>query len=471
MEQQSNLEKDLSVSSFLDEKEKSGYKQSVRLVSNDPSASPAATHKPPFISAALMLLNNTILCISFTIVVPTSERFVQHLGGGNGLSGVIIGLPTITALVLLYPMLRFSTPKAAKGYTIYRRPYTMSCISCIIGHIMYALADKAKSVALILVSRIFTGVACTMFLYHKRYFTDKALISIKYRTSMGVVNSVMATLGLTAGPFIGGLMAKSSMKSQSDIWNEYTSGNWLMAFIWVGLFLFGFACFREVLSPQTDVKEEVVEEKHVINDVKQDTNSKLGFVGCLVIFVVAFSGFSAYFLLNAYQASVPIYTSMLYNYSSFQAGNFLSLAGIINVPLLLIFSYLTRYLTDRDIILLGCCLNIVCMVIHITIHYTGKEFVQPYFIIYTLVFFGSSIANSPSVSLLTKVLHPKYHLIGNVAVQISISLSDTVGAIFGGAFRSFSPVVFFAVCLILNVMSVLALLIIWKKLKVKLRLA
>ncbi|EPX73850.1 membrane transporter [Schizosaccharomyces octosporus yFS286] len=427
--------------------------------------SDSTDRKPPAISAALMLMNNLVLSISFSIVIPTSDTYVKVLGGSEVLSGLIIGLPMITALVTLYPMLLLSNPKSANGFTFYKRPYLCSCVTAILGHILYSLAFKAKSIALILVSRIILGIACVMYLYHKKFMSDRILVGPKYRTFMSTLNIIMQTAGIAIGPFLGGLMAKASSHSHNAIWNQYTSGNWLLSFFWAALlilssiFYYDADCDIPPVPPRTDAPHT--------NSETQTAHRRPNLASTIKIVVSGYIAFSCFFTMEAYQASIPIYTNYLYGYSPFQSGNFLALACLIDIPFLLLFSFLSRWIEDRKITLIGIIITVVSVAVHLIVNKIHKEYLQLYFTLFTLVFFGTSIAFSPLVSLLTKQLHPDHHLLASVVIQISIAAADTVGPVFGGAIRVITSQGFLATLLALNTLTTIFMLSIWKTAKVK----
>ncbi|EPY51502.1 major facilitator superfamily transporter [Schizosaccharomyces cryophilus OY26] len=421
--------------------------------------------KPPFMSAALILLNNLVLSISFSIVIPTSNSYVKVLGGSEVLSGLIIGLPMITALFSLYPMLLVSNPKSANGFTFYKRPYVCSCVTALVGHILYSLAFKAKSIALILVSRIILGVACVMYLYHKKFMSDRILVGAKYRTFMSTLNTIMLTAGIAIGPFLGGLMAKTSSNSHNAVWNQYTSGNWLLAIFWFVLFVISSLFYNDVDSTIPPIPAR--NQNDDSNSEARTTHPRPDFISLLRIFVAGYIAFSCFFTMEAYQASIPIYTAYLYKYSPFQSGNFLALACLIDIPFLLLFSFLSRWIEDRTITLIGILISVMTVAVHLIVNRLQKEYLQLYFTLFCFVFFGTSIAFSPLVSLLTKQLHPAHHLLASVVIQISIAIADTTGPVFGGAIRTVTSLGFLITLLALHVLATIFMLCIWKTAKVK----
>ncbi|EEB09609.1 membrane transporter [Schizosaccharomyces japonicus yFS275] len=416
---------------------------------------------PPLKNVSLIILNNFLSCASFTVVIPISAEYSRHLGGTSSFSGIIIGMPTIVALALLYPMLRFSIAK--NGRMIYKRPILICAVGNILGHVLYSLADYVNWLYLILVSRLFFGVACTMFLYHKRYVTDKTLVSPRYRTPLATCNTLAQTLGMAVGPFLGGLMSKAASHSNNRVWDKFTSGNWIMAIVWTIYFISSIFLFRDDLET---IPSDPVVEGSIISDSDQ-TSQRLTKSGYVMMFVVSWITFVSIFTLEVYVASIPVYTNELYNYSTFQAGNFLALGFLIISPLVLLMTFLSRYFQDRIISIVGLLILLFGLILHFIIHQCKCEYLQPYFVVCLIILFSGSIVSSPSVSVLTKQLPPRYHVKGNVAVQIAISFSDTLGAFFGGAISAVKFLPTFLVCTFANALGVFFLLCIWSSIKQK----
>lgn len=83
------------------------------------------------------------------------------------------------------------------------------CVTNILGHVLYALAYKFKFLYLILMGRIVSGFGMTGFMYVKRYCTDARLVGVRRRTTLASWLVITQGLGMTLGPFFGGLGYKA----------------------------------------------------------------------------------------------------------------------------------------------------------------------------------------------------------------------------------------------------------------------
>ncbi|EPY51589.1 membrane transporter [Schizosaccharomyces cryophilus OY26] len=429
-------------------------------VSND-SKIDNANMIPPKRSIALILVNSIMSDMSFGVALPTSPSYTEKLGGTDAFSGLVVGIPTLISLLMLYPMLKLATPKSAKGYTLYYRPMLVSVFAHSIGHLLYCMADQANWLYLILIGRMMNGIGFTMFLYHKKYTTDKLLVGPNRRTFLATLNILAQTLGFMAGPFLGGILAKGTKNLENRVWNQYTGGSWFMMYIWIifGVFLVIF--YKEVY-PQDD---RTVLEKPV--DVEENT----GPLSLKHIYLLSFLGLAAfvsYFNISGYQTSIPIYANNLYNYNAYQSGNFISLAALVISPFVFLSTFLSRWLEDRHIMLIGFMIGIIALVLHLVLDALHRIPVQAYFVFFSIMMFGFSIGSAPLVSLASKQMKPKYHVLSSVLFQVGLSLSNTVGAICGGAIYSMTTVGFIGLCIGLSVVAFLQSLTLWNSMKLKL---
>ncbi|EEB09610.1 membrane transporter [Schizosaccharomyces japonicus yFS275] len=441
----------------LDKKKNDSVKE---LITVDPSEYEDVL--PPKRSIALMFFNSFLSDVSFTIVIPVSAEYTRELGGSNSFSGLVVGIPTLISLIMLYPMLVFANPKFTNGYTLYKRPMICSCITNLIGHVCYALAYQANFLYLILIGRMFNGIAFTMFLYHKKYATDKLLVGYKRRTFLSGFNILAQTLGMMIGPSLGGFLAKHAQNSKSRIWSQYTAGTWVMFCIWCLYSLCLCTLFKEVTSSNATIPPSIVSED------SSQTNP-LTVKQKILLAYMWYSAFISYFIISSYQASIPIYTEKFFNYSAFQSGNFLALSALIIAPFIFLGSVLSRWIEDRQIMLLGFVLGFAALLVDLILEAGKHNPVQTYFIMYTIAFYGFSLGSAPLISLLSKELQPKYHVTASIVVQVGVSLANTVGSIMGGSLWSITPVGLEAMDLGMTVVALIILAFVWKYIKQKLR--
>ncbi|EPY52739.1 MFS transporter [Schizosaccharomyces cryophilus OY26] len=415
---------------------------------------------PPKRSIALILINNLMSEMSATTALPISAAYTQYLGGTDAFSGLVIGIPTLVSLVLMYPMLRFANPKSANGYTLYFRPMFTSCFAHIIGHLLYSLAYRAHWIYLILIGRMFNGIGFTMFLYHKKYLSDKEFVGRNKSTFLSTLNILAQTLGFMSGAFIGGTLAKASRNIHSPYWNEYTAGSWFMLIAWGVYMVFLKSFFIEIL-PENN--RSVTHRE----GTSGEQTVRLSLIQKIFVSFLFLTAFVCYFTIMGYQTSIPIYAGRLYNYNAFQTGNFLALSSLVIAPFILLSTFLSKWLEDRQIMLLGVLIGIIALVLHLILDAVHKIPVQPYFLLYSVMSFGFSVGSAPLVSLSSKQLHPKFQILVSIVVQVGVSLADTVGAITGGAIYNITTIGFIAMNLGLAVLVFIELLCLWNSIKEK----
>jgi len=90
----------------------------------------------------------------------------------------------------------------------YKLPLHLSCAASILGHVLYACAYPARQLYLILAGRIVSGIAFSMFMYHKRYCADPRIVGIRRRTTLASLLVLTQGMGMTLGPLFGGLLYK-----------------------------------------------------------------------------------------------------------------------------------------------------------------------------------------------------------------------------------------------------------------------
>jgi hypothetical protein len=152
--------------------------------------------------------------MSFFIMISSSNLYCEHLGGDATFSGIVIGVPAAVAALALIPITKF-------GRDSYLRPFHLTCSVAILGHILYGLAYYADWLYLILIGRMLSGVSFTGFMYSKRYCSDPLFVGTRRRTTLASLLVLGQGLGMSAGPFLGGLLYKVGFRN--NVFNGYTA--------------------------------------------------------------------------------------------------------------------------------------------------------------------------------------------------------------------------------------------------------
>jgi MFS family permease len=102
----------------------------------------------------------------------------------------------------------------------YLRPLHFTCATAILGHVLYGLAYRANWLYLILLGRMVNGLAFTGWMYTKRYCTDSRFVGTRRRTTLASYLVIGQGVGMSVGPFFGGLLYKVGFAN--SIFNGYT---------------------------------------------------------------------------------------------------------------------------------------------------------------------------------------------------------------------------------------------------------
>lgn len=159
-------------------------------------------HSPPVAESSsvfsayqyFMLLLNIIsaffYCMNYYIVEPSSTMYVNALGAPDYISGMLIGMMPIAAML------------SAVGYAIwtnysFRLPIIVSALLMLSGNIVYASALKYNSVWIALIGRFMTGLGAPKCII-RRYMADTTPVAM--RTSVNAAFALAIAVGSALGP-------------------------------------------------------------------------------------------------------------------------------------------------------------------------------------------------------------------------------------------------------------------------------
>ncbi|KAG1754710.1 major facilitator superfamily domain-containing protein [Suillus paluster] len=393
-------------------------------------------------SLVIMIVMNFLLQISFFIVVSSSNKYTEHLGGNATFSGIIIGIPTAFAGLALIPLTQYD-----RG--MYKMPLHVSCCFSILGQIAYALAFPVNFLYLILIGRCLTGVAFSMFMYCKRYCTDPQIVGIRRRTTLASWLVVCQGLGLSLGPFLGGLLYKIGFSN--SIFNGYTSPGWIMAGIYAGFWVLVTKYFEDVPQPPTKTKLSLPIAKgfetkpyslapatYPPSPIDESLGTQLSLITLPqwgVIVCMCWFSMVCFFILGSWEANLPVFGAATTNlrWSPFDAGNFIALGGITCFPFLLVNLLAVRRTQDRKLLAFGTMIGLAGLLIFLSILHMDKVNYGSLFACWWTVALGFNIATTVTLSLLSKQLPPKWNGRTSIAIQCSNFTGRVTGAIWGGS--------------------------------------
>ncbi|KAG8219390.1 major facilitator superfamily domain-containing protein [Butyriboletus roseoflavus] len=406
---------------------------------------------PKMASLIIVIVYNIILQLSFFILIPSSSKYAEYLGGNATFSGIVIGIPTLFGGIALIPLTKYDRGK-------YTMALHIGCFTGILGQIAYAIAYRANFLYLILIGRCLTGVSLSGFMYCKRYCTDPLIVGIRRRTTLSSWLVIGQALGMTLGPFIGGLLYNVGFRSA--IFNGYTSPGWIMACCYMFFWLIIARYFEDV--PTTEMSLELHEiTAPAISDedgkqigptllppAAQTTRSSFpleeSFTAHLslitrpqwgVIICMCWFSMLCFFILGSWEANLPVFgaaTSTL-NWSPFAAGNFIALGGITAFPFFLASMLFARRIQDRHLLAFGTGLGLCGLFIFISLLATRKVMYGSLFACWWPIALGFNLATTVTLSLLSKQLPSNWNRHASMAIQYSNYVGRISGAIWGGS--------------------------------------
>lgn len=161
------------------------------------STPPVPESTPPRISAyqyyalALNIISAFFYCMNYYIVEPSSTMYVNALGAPDYISGMLIGMMPVAALL------------SAVGFAVwtnygFRMPLLASSILLMTGNIIYASALKYPyGVWVALVGRFLTGLGAPKCII-RRYMADTTPLAM--RTSVNAMFALAIAVGSALGP-------------------------------------------------------------------------------------------------------------------------------------------------------------------------------------------------------------------------------------------------------------------------------
>ncbi|TFY79248.1 hypothetical protein EWM64_g4763 [Hericium alpestre] len=392
----------------------------------------------------MVLLSNVLLQISFFIIVSSSSAYAEHLGGSATFSGLVIGIPTAFSGLSLIPLMHLDQGK-------YKPPLHFACASTILGSVLYALAYRTNFLYLILIGRIVQGLGFTFWMYSKRYCSDPRIVGIRRRTTLAGWLVLGQGIGMSLGPFAGGLLTKIGF--HNAIFNGYTSPGWIMAGAWVAFWIASGVFFEDVpdskpadatpaielIEVQKDV-EDVPKELSTSAEASREESSgpgrvrinarQWGVIACMCWFAM-----TCFFVLGAWESNIPVFGAAEHalHWSPFASGNFIALGGIATFPFLLFNLFFARRMQDRQILALGSSLGLVGLLIAIAVLKTQSVNYGSFFVSWFLVALGFNLASTCTLSLLSKQLPDSWNGKTSLAIQYSNYTGRVTGAVWGGS--------------------------------------
>ncbi|KAF9458235.1 MFS general substrate transporter [Collybia nuda] len=426
---------------------------------------------PDLTSMMLVIGGNTLLQITFYIVVSSASAYAKHLGGTATFSGLIIGIPSSFAGLALIPMVKFDGGR-------YKLPINIGYVAMILGNILYGLAYRANFLYLILIGRIVSGFGFTALLYCKRYCADPRIVGVRRRTTLASWLVVGQGIGFSAGPFIGGLLFKIGFPNA--IFNGYTSPGWLVAVAWVFFLAASILLFKDVrVPPKIDLPLTPLSHPSTVtgspalldasqsDEIHEEDNHPVSLRQWGVIITMMWYAMTCFFILGAWESNIPVFTAERFNYNPYNAGNFIALGGITTFPFLILNVFYSGRFQDRAILAFGSSLGTSGVIIMIAVLVTNRVTFGSFFVCWFLVALGFNLASTCTLSLLSKQLPPTWNGRLSLAIQYSNYAGRVSGAVWGGAGVNIGMVNYLGLQVGIVGVAGLMHLTLWRELKAK----
>ncbi|KIY71028.1 MFS general substrate transporter [Cylindrobasidium torrendii FP15055 ss-10] len=412
---------------------------------------------PKKASMVTILLANMLLQVSFFIIVSSSNDYAKHLGGGSTFAGIVIGIPTVFSGIALVPMMQHDRGQ-------YKLPLHVSCAASILGHVLYACAYKANYLYLILIGRIVSGISFSMWMYCKRYCSDGRIVGIRRRTTLAGALVLGQGVGMTAGPFFGGLITKIGFNNA--IFNGYTGSGWIMA-----------GDVEERSTPETKEMqmssvsddEEANMPRPSMEELEDTARRTITPPQWGVIVCMCWCAMTCFFILGAWESNIPVFSTAAspLHLSPFGAGNFIALGGLTTFPFLIANLAMARRLQDRHILLIGASLGLAGLLVFISLVGSNKVNYGSMFVCWWLVALGFNLASTVTVSLLSKQLPQEWNGRTSLAIQYSNYTGRVSGAIWGGSGLSVGMLNYTGLEIAVAGIGALLFTALWRDLKTK----
>jgi hypothetical protein len=290
-------------------------------------------------------------------------------------------------------------------------------------------------------------------MYNKKYCSDARIVGIRRRTTLGSLLVITQGLGMSLGPFAGGLLYKIGFRNR--VFNGYTSPGWIMAAIWAVFWVCATKWYEDPPVESEDTLELQTPTPNAVSSLPSKPGSSAsvapqteavsppptrmthtmslpqwGVVICMCWFAM-----TCWFILGAWEANLPIFGASVpaFQWTPFAAGNFIALGGICAFPFLIANLFIARRIEDRHLLAFGTALGSTGLVILMSLLQTHRISYGTLFISWWSVALGFNLATTVTVSLLSKQLPARWNGRSSLAIQYSTYMGRVTGAVWGGS--------------------------------------
>jgi MFS family permease len=391
------------------------------------------------VSNFLNLLSTFLYMTNYYIVAPTSASYAEKLGSDPAVSGLIIGMTPVAALIstVLYS---WWTSYSYKSALI----FASTC--SVLGNVLYAMGLPCDSLTLVLWGRLLNGFGSARSI-NRRYIADT--FSKDDRTAASATFVTAGALGMAAGPAIASALHVSVLNPLNEYWQVENSVGWFMAAVWAVYLVFMIGYFQDPVKKHdtSDVKAGESSGTVVLAGEKRPLLDKNGMSSGELVEesiplwknTAVMTTFLIYFvlklILESSLSSASTLTRFYFGWDSSFSGIYLAALGLLMLPANLGVAYLARRYDDRElmvgmqVVMLAGCL--------IVLHYSDSYSAGQYVFGSVAMFIGANALEGPTMSLLSKTI-PKSWSKGIFNVGFLATEAGTLGRAVGDVFLTFS---------------------------------
>ncbi|KAH8833324.1 hypothetical protein DL96DRAFT_720668 [Flagelloscypha sp. PMI_526] len=186
-----------------------------------------------------------------------------------------------------------------------------------------------------------------------------------------------------------------------------------------------------------------------------------------VLLTMSWFSMTNFFILASWEANIPIFTQHLFNYSPYNAGNFIALGGLVSFPVLFLNVHFSKRFQDRTTLAFGSSLGLAGLVSMLVLVAIDKVSKPLYFLCWCLVATGFSIATTCTLSLLSKQLPLEWNPWCSMVIQYAVYIGRVTGSVWGGAGLKLGEVKWLGLQVALVGIGSVMYTHLWKNLKAK----
>ena len=395
------------------------------------------------ISSFLNLVSTFLYMTNYYIVAPTCGPYAEQLGSSSAMSGIIIGMTPLAALIasILY---------AWWSNHSYKSALLFASFCCIMGDLLYALALHYNSLNMVIIGRYLNGFGSARAI-NRRYIADT--FSRRERTAASAAFVSAGALGMAFGPATAAILGRLSY--DGDMITVYTSPGWFMFILWTNYFVLTWlyfedpACQKEKLAEKKDddVRAAGYDEKKSLLSYQNDKKYEVSDSGIpkreiklpslwknVPVMSTLWNYFVLKVVLECLLSSSAMLTSFYFNWDMTSSGSLLAILGLLMFPANLLVAKLSRQYDEREMIM-GTLYLILFGTIGILYFWHETYTTIQYVIFAIFIFLGTNALEGPNMSLLSKTI-PLEWAKGTFNSGLLATEAGTFGRVVGDGFIS-----------------------------------